>query len=332
MGAWILSADLLAGSRFAVSPWQETLGAIFMLDPTKRRALAPWARVFRSSYGEAFTQALHTNPGWAALLRTAWRPRMGSRPGWTADFLTAAPSGVAPTFAEELAQLDEWSEPEMRAELRWLTGEAVPRELHGRGRIAEQVTGLMTWVWSTTLEADWPRRRRVLEAAIVSRTARLAATGWSGVLSDLSNQTSWQGDGRLQVTSYDLPARDLTDAEHLYWVPAHATGTWVAWTRPHSYAVVYPVSGALAMPGTERPQGLSRLIGTNRARLLVALDVPRSTTQLAAASGLPLGSVGNHLRVLLESGTVLRRRSGREVLYWRTELGEALCATATGRD
>jgi DNA-binding transcriptional ArsR family regulator len=58
-----------------------------------------------------------------------------------------------------------------------------------------------------------------------------------------------------------------------------------------------------------------------------ALDDPRSTTQLAALSGLPIGAVGNHLNVMLGAGVVLRRRAGREVLYWRTALGNSLIAT-----
>lgn len=37
-------------------------------------------------------------------------------------------------------------------------------------------------------------------------------------------------------------------------------------------------------------------------------------------------SIGSHLKVLLEAGVVIRRRSGREVLYWRTALGDALVA------
>lgn len=329
MGAWLLSADLLAQSRFAISPWQEALGAVFALDPYRSRTLPPWARVFRALHQESFAARLREDAGWAALLQTAWQPRRGSRPGWTADFLTGAPIGVDASFADELAQLDEWSEAAMRRELREVSGQPLARELRGR-HIGDVVRDLMTWVWSATVSADWPRRRRVLEADIVARTGRLAKQGWSGVLSELSNTTRWLGDGRLQVNSYALPARDLTEARSLYWVPAHATGTWVAWTRPHTYAVIYPVTGTLAPPTAGTADGLSRLIGANRARLLLALEVPCSTTGLAATSGLPIGAVGNHLRVLLDSGAVLRRRSGREVLYWRSSLGDALCATARG--
>jgi DNA-binding transcriptional ArsR family regulator len=80
------------------------------------------------------------------------------------------------------------------------------------------------------------------------------------------------------------------------------------------------------VPGRATASGLERLVGSNRARVLLHLDEPRSTTQLAVLTGLPLGAVGNHLRVLLDAGAVLRRRSGREVLYWRTQLGDGLVA------
>jgi DNA-binding transcriptional ArsR family regulator len=189
------------------------------------------------------------------------------------------------------------------------------------------VAGLLTWVWTATVEADWPRRRRVLEADIVSRTQRLAAQGWAGVVPTLGARMEWQPGGLLQINSYDLPTRDLSGARELSFVPVHSNGQWVAWELPDRFAVLYPVTGAQAPRDEPAPGGLARLVGANRARVLALLDEPRSTTQLAALTGLPLGAVGNHLRVLRDAGAVLRRRSGREVLYWRTSLGDGLVAT-----
>jgi DNA-binding transcriptional ArsR family regulator len=43
-----------------------------------------------------------------------------------------------------------------------------------------------------------------------------------------------------------------------------------------------------------------------------------------ALTGQGLGSVGRHLKVLLDARLVERRRVGRSVLYYRTAVGEAL--------
>ncbi|WP_405395382.1 ArsR/SmtB family transcription factor [Microbispora hainanensis] len=96
------------------------------------------------------------------------------------------------------------------------------------------------------------------------------------------------------------------------------------------YALVYPCSGTLAEPGRAPvPEALGRLLGPARARVLVLLAAPKSTTHLVALSGQGLGSVGRHLKVLLDSGLVRRRRAGRSVLYYRTPLGDALVAGDT---
>ncbi len=112
----------------------------------------------------------------------------------------------------------------------------------------------------------------------------------------------------------------------LRFVPNSGDGTWVGWHESR-YAVYYPVAGRLADTDAGTTGGLPALVGCNRAAVLALLDVPRSTSQVAALTGQALGSVGRHLRVLLESGVVVRRRSGREVLYWRTPLGDALVAS-----
>lgn len=57
-----------------------------------------------------------------------------------------------------------------------------------------------------------------------------------------------------------------------------------------------------------------------------------STTQLTAVTGQGLGSVGRHLKVLLDAGLVDRRRAGRSVLYARTTAGDVLTEAQNRRD
>jgi len=325
MGTWQVPADLLARSRFTVSPLQETVAAMWTLDPFHDRPVEPWQRAFRAAHGEAFASMLAAHPVRGNLLLHASRPRRGTVLGWTADFLTMAPPHADPDFEDEIQMLDTWSEAAIRRELEWMHPGGLPPSLK-RGGLRSEVVALLGWVWRSAVAPDWPRRKRVLEGDILARTSRLSRHGWAGVVHGLAPGTEWLGDGLLQINDYDWPSRDLADATDLFLVPVHAAGSWVAWTQPLRYALVYPVTGAMAPVSGSAAHGLARLVGRNRAALLAELDAPRSTSQLAALTGLPLGSVGNHLRVLLEAGVVLRRRSGREVLYWRTALGDEMCA------
>jgi hypothetical protein len=337
--SWLVSADLLARSRFVVSPFSETVAAVTVLSRPDLPG-APWIRSFRALHREAYLGMLAEDELRTVVADHMWRPRRGQEPGWLADFLGLPPLGEGATFADELDQLAAWDDDRIRAEIGQFALGPLPAAL-GRPGLRNAVTDILRWVWTTTLVSDWPRRRRVLEADIVTRTSRLASHGWAGVFDTLSTHSSWLGGGRLQINGYELPDRDLSAAKKLDFVPVHGYTGWDMRELPHRYALVYPVSGALADTGSTRASargsaqasaragadGLARLIGPNRARVLRLLGEPRSTTQLAALTGLPPGAVGNHLRVLLEAGAVLRRRAGREVLYWRTSLGHALAAS-----
>ena len=326
--SWVVSADLLARSRFVVSPFSETVAAAMILDRPNPPG-TPWIRSFRALHREAYLGMLAEDELRAVAAQHMWRPRHGQVPGWIADFLGLPPLGGGAAFADELDQLAAWDDDRIRAEIRQHAVGPLPAAL-GRAGLRDAVAGILRWVWTTTLASDWPRRRRVLEADILTRTSRLASHGWAGVFGTLSPHSSWLGGGRLQINGYELPDRDLSQARKLDFVPVHSYTGWDMLELPHRYALVYPVSGALADIGSARAgvDGLARLIGSNRARVLRLLDEPRSTTQLGALTGLPLGAVSNHLRVLLEAGAVLRRRAGHEVRYWRTSLGDALAASA----
>ncbi|MGH3445526.1 MAG: ArsR/SmtB family transcription factor [Nocardioidaceae bacterium] len=327
MGTWRISADLLAKSRFVISPKADVAAAIGCL----LRPDGPAERAFAAAHGEAFRAMLEEHPGRRAVLDRSLRPTGGGRPGWIAHCLCAPPPGPGATFEQELDLVSALGDRGLRRDLRETTGESrLPAVLTRPGAIGH-ATGLLQWVWTHTVSTDWARRERVLRADIVSRTSRLASHGWAAVLHDLGRDREWVGDGLLRINRFELASRDLEAASDLFFVPTHTTGSWVGWDIPSRYAVYYPVSGRLADAGTPTPgrEGLTKLVGGNRARLLVVLERPLGTSALAALTGLPLGSVGNHLKVLLGAGLVTRRRSGREVLYWRTALGEALTAAGS---
>jgi hypothetical protein len=315
MGVWLVPADLLARARFVVSPFSDVSAAIGAL----RHPRDPSERVLAATVGPAFREMLRQHPTRAAILEASSRPR------WLADFLCMPPRGGPMSFAEEVGLVAELGDRRIRSDLRdTVRGPLDP--LLERPGLTEHAVGLLEWVWEHAVATDWPRRERVLSADIVSRTSRLARHGWSGVLGDLRRDIEWLGNGELRINPYPYPPRDLADAEELYFIPHHGHSTTVGWHLPTRFAIHYPVTGTLADVDSGAEDGLSALLGANRARILTALSTPTSTTGLVTRTGLTLGSVGGHLKVLLGGGLVARRRSGREVLYWRTALGDALAA------
>lgn len=325
MGTWQVPADVLAGSRFTLSPKAEVVGALGALT----RPRSPEQRAFGALHGTAFGAWLEAHPPAADLVRASFRDSSPSLSGWLADYLAMPPEVAEPTFDDEVTALRRLTDDDLRADLRETTRVPLAPSLLEPG-VRDAAVEVVRWLWTHTLETDWPRRRRLLEADVVSRTALLARHGWAVVLRDLGRDRGWVGDGHLRVNRYDLPPRVLPSGSVLMFVPTHTDGAWVGWrTHPDGdrYAIYYPLAGRLAGDDVASAAGLAPLIGANRAALLTLLDVPRSTSQLVALSDLALGSVGSHLRVLLGAGVLQRRRSGREVLYWRTALGDALVAS-----
>ncbi|GAA1404057.1 ArsR/SmtB family transcription factor [Catellatospora coxensis] len=313
MAVWHVPVDLLARSRFAISPMTDTVAALKALQSPYH----PWQHAWQRPHQAAYQQMLARRPMLRALLAAAFRHR------WFADFFTIAPASAAPTFAEELAAVGERSDEQIRADLRAGPPAKLDEVLCGDGLTAE-VVFLLEWVWTHTVAPEWPAREQRLRADVVSRTSVLSAEGWAGVFPDLTGVMQWLGNGRLQVNNLPDPPLPLDQAEQLVFVPAHCGRGWVLWDQPTRFGMVYPVRGVLAAAVQPAPDGLDRLIGTNRAAILRRLGSPVSTSHLVALTGLSLGSVSDHLRVLLDAGAVTKRRSGREVLYWRTALGAAL--------
>jgi DNA-binding transcriptional ArsR family regulator len=313
MGVWILSTDVLASSRFAVSPLIETVAA---MKAFAGKGTHPAHRRWLEAHAPAYRRRLLTDPFAGALVTAALQPR------WVADFLVTPPGDTDGTFSGDLARLRATTPEDARAQLL-AEGVPVPEELHGLDLI-DRTADLLSWVWDLGLREGWPHRRRLLEADIVARSHQLATGGWAAVLPGMRPDMRWAGDGILQVNAYDYPPVDLTGAQ-LSFIPTLSREGWICLDAPQHYLVVYPCAGFLADPaGTVAPPALSRLLGPVRALVLTHLDTSKSPSQLCAVTGYGLGTVGGHLRVLLDAGLVQRRRTGRTVLYYRTPRGDDL--------
>lgn len=317
MGWWQVDADTLAGGRFVISPLAEAISCLKMLQ-LHVRATHPGEHAWLDTHLPAFRDKVADDPLTPLLLAAAFRPR------WNADFITPAPVGDgSQTFEQEVERVRAAPADTVHADLTVALGGPPPAALL-RGDLGERAAELLDWVWQRTVLPQWPRRRRILEADILARTTQLGRGGWAAALGDMRPGMRWLGGDRLQINTYDYPPREVSGAELLF-VPVSLDTSWVSWEGQDRFAVVYPCAGALAEPGrAAAPEALGALLGTGRAEVLVLLDSPKSTTQLVALTGLALGSVGRHLKVLLDARLVRRGRAGRSVLYCRTRAGDVL--------
>ncbi|WP_316768913.1 ArsR/SmtB family transcription factor [Streptomyces sasae] len=321
MGWWQVNADTLARSRFLISPLAETFAGLKLLH--SGTAAHPGERRWLGDHLPAYRARLAADPVTAQLVRA------GLGRHWIADFLTPTPRDDESAEAG-IARVRAARPDAARANLRTALAGSLPAALD-RDDLPDRAADLLTYVWEATVRPYWERRRRILEADVVARTARVSRGGWAEVLDSLRpGRTRWLGANRLQVNLHEYPPREISGADLLL-VPVTARCGWVSWEEPDRYALVYSCAGALADPSARAvPAALEALLGAARAGVLVLLDAPMSTTQLTAVTGQALGSVGRHLKVLLDAGLVERRRAGRSVLYSRTTAGDVVVAAGKG--
>ncbi|WP_405747082.1 winged helix-turn-helix domain-containing protein [Streptomyces sp. NBC_01525] len=326
MSWWQVNADTLAGSRFVTSPLAEAVAGLKTLQ--RGSAAHVGERRWLEAHLPGYQDHLAGDPVTATLVGAA----LGHR--WNATFLTPTPLAEDdPTFAQELEHIRSTPPAVARADLAESLNGSLPALLY-RDDLAQRAADLLEWVWTKTVQPYWPRRKRIIEADIVARTARLGLSGWATTLNDMRPGMRWLGENRLQITLCDSPPLELSGVQ-LMFVPVTPSQSWVCWDAPpldgrrthpaHRYAVVYPCSGVL-VEDDRRPvsKPLAALLGHARAELLTLLDTPKTTTQLVALTDQPLGSVGRHLRILREAHLTQRRRAGRSVLYYRTTAGQVL--------
>lgn len=314
MGVWLVSADVLAASRFVTSPLTETVNALGVL---AARNPQPWEREWLVRHGQAFRDRIKTDPFAAALAQGMQSGR------WLPVDLSAPPRPGDVTFEQELARVRTVPPQVAKFDLAQSAGGLLPDALDVSDP-AGAFADLLRWTWDHAVRADWPRRKRKYEADIISRTTVLSQRGWAAAIGGLTPDVRWLGNGQLQITIQHHPPYDLGHAELLF-IPGSLQTGRVAWELPARFAVIYPAAGMLATPAAPMaPEPLRRLLGPTRAEILLLIGKPITTTQLAAVTGLALGTIGDHLRILADAGLAERHRSGAHVLYHATPTGRQL--------
>ncbi len=96
---------------------------------------------------------------------------------------------------------------------------------------------------------------------------------------------------------------------------------------PAQPTIFYPAHGVSETwyrDGADALEALGALLGHVRARLVLELQQPLTTSECARLADVAVSTASHHLTVLRDAGLVDSRREGVRVLHTRTPLGEAL--------
>jgi DNA-binding transcriptional ArsR family regulator len=256
-----------------------------------------------------------------------------------ANLIAPPPRGLAQTRADDQAAVRATPLAVARREIGAI-GRRQPvriprvRALLASDQVVDLIAEVLDHAWHELLAPDWPQLRAICERDVVHRVGVIGDRGWREMIEGLHPGLALSGPGpaldlRVPMRAEGGPV-DLA-GEGLLLVPSTLVWPGMAAFYDESWpkALVCRARGTSALweraaPDPGAVAALASLLGRSRARLLVELGTPASTSQLARSLGMAPGAVGDHLAVLRTSGLLVRACSGRSVLYRRTALGEAL--------
>jgi len=317
-----VSVEDLMRNRFALSPSLDLCSLLRSLAGQDR----PLPRAWAARLMPAFERLRRETELDAALaLQT---PQGGP------NFVAPPPRGLGQTWTDDLAMIratpleaarHEFAATAIGPSARDPRVRAVLDSPDAVSRIAEA----MDQAWHELLAADWPQLRAICERDVVHRVGVIGEHGWATAIESLHPGIAWRAGG-IEIGFFRGGTVRLA-GDGLLLIPSVVIGQIAAHLEdPWPRTLVYRARGTAALWGEQetvpQPDALTALVGRARARLLLALDAPASTSHLARSLAMAPGAVGDHLAILRGAGLLVRARSGRSVLYRRTPLGEALVA------
>ncbi|WP_328332761.1 winged helix-turn-helix domain-containing protein [Kribbella sp. NBC_00382] len=211
-------------------------------------------------------------------------------------------------------------------------GELYVDPVGGVERLAEQVEAY----WELAIAPHWGRIRTLLEGDLLYRGRKLSQAGHAWLFDDLAGTVKWL-DESLQIRHRRFKGVRQLAGEGLLMTPSAFVWPTVCSSTipPWQPTLTYPARGVATLwsePVRTTSAGVAAVLGRSRAGVLMLLDSPRSTTELAVRIGLIAGGVSQHLGALRAGGLVTPHRVGRVALYARTSAAEALLEAAEQGD
>jgi hypothetical protein len=316
-----LAADDISAIRFGVSPGHELCHAVRVLQ-------TPGAHPLQWGWVKAVADVLPRQA--YDLLRL-----LIGADGYFPDFLTAPPAWNMTAEAEV-----EWIRQAPLDPIRVDLGKMIDRSSGARQQTIrrlrehpEQTRALVAdaWqeFWEVALAPHWPQLERLLRSDIAVRSRRMTDAGIAAMVGSLYESVDWQGDAvRVRMRAHS----EVVDCagSGLVLVPSVMSARASVLTEPPAQPTLfYPAHGVTETWAGDDGRGeaaLAAVLSAGRARLLVALREPMSTSEAAAAAGLTISTASEHLTALRKARLVDHRRDGKRTLHWRSPIGEALLA------
>lgn len=261
---------------------------------------------------------------------------------YVADFVTQTPTNTHSTLEDELSRVAA-TPPDVIQKNILLTikagGETEIRRhflVNPRDALDCLLQELRLY-WQLALAHHWGRMRSVLENDVLFNGREMALHGVDHMFEQLSEWLDYRESVIYLNKKKHMDQDDYSvrlEGEGIYLVPAVFERSGLSWQVVPEWKpmVIYGARGSGLWYRAELPEpdaALRMALGAGRAKVLVALQAPAHTTELAQRLKLTSGAISQHLRRLNHAGLVESHRSSYRVYYRLTPRGEKLVGLFT---
>ncbi|MFC6704489.1 ArsR/SmtB family transcription factor [Flexivirga alba] len=317
------SAGDIAAIKFVVDPaWNILSSMSLFVQPSSRSLHAPLATALRdqNAPGVATLRSLTTNPTAPSLLVV---------PGYAYD-VDNSPAAVTERLRSLVTAIPDQDVHGVAERLREQGSPYGDEDVAGLRRVAQDA---LVDYFTGVLQPFWDRAHAIALRDLNMRAEQIVKDGIGGVLNDLNDQISF--DGQVLELQHEFDIDIAAPPGGLVFTPVvfKASGFIVHGPDENDepdmpVAIGYPAWGAATLwlqePEQSATSSLEQLMGSTRSRILSKATVPVSTTDLAAQLDLPKPTVSGHLKVLERAGLLSQFRRGRFVYYQLSPAGLAL--------